>query len=81
MPCKELFLEQSESYREAIIPKNAQVISLEAGVTTGWQDITGANGLNVGIDTFGASAPAGKLMQKYGLTVEQVVEKVKGWVS
>ncbi|MXO64663.1 transketolase [Altericroceibacterium endophyticum] len=80
MPCAELFDEQDEDYRSDILP-NAQPdeilrVSIEAGTTFGWERYTMMNGLNIGINSFGASAPAGDLFEKFGFTVEAIVPQI-----
>ncbi len=82
MPSMELFLKQERAYRDLVIPPACgKVASVEAGITLGWQAITGTHGLNFGVDDFGASAPAGKIMEKFGLTVESISEKVAHWLK
>ena len=76
MPCMEAFLEQSKEYQESIIPSLAKVVTLEMGSTLVWGKFTGKDGLSIGIDTFGESAPASKLLERYGFTVTQIVEKL-----
>ncbi|MEO1645080.1 MAG: hypothetical protein AAFR67_07820, partial [Chloroflexota bacterium] len=51
-------------------------VSIEAGVTLGWQKYTGSYGANIGVDTFGASAPYEKIYEEYGLTAKAIVEAV-----
>jgi transketolase len=77
MPCWEIFEEQDQSYRDEILPPAVRArISIEAGVTNGWQRWTGDAGECVGIDgRFGHSAPAATVYQKLGLTPEHVVER------
>jgi transketolase len=77
MPCAELFLEQSPAYRDDLLPADALKVSIEAGVTLGWERFTGADGINIGIDSFGASAPADQLYRHFGLTAESIVPKIK----
>ncbi|RMG43974.1 MAG: transketolase [Candidatus Dadabacteria bacterium] len=79
MPCRELFLEQDEKYRQLLIPPDAKVVSIEAGVTTGWDSITGKNGLNIGLNHFGASAPGRVLAEKFGFTPQAVAEKISSY--
>jgi transketolase len=79
MPSVELFLEQPSSYRDAVLPPALPVVTLEAGTTTGWYRFTGADGLTIGLDRFGASAPFGVLEQKFGFTPEAVAEHVRRW--
>ena len=74
MPCCELFDEQSEQYRESVLPKSVRArVAVEAGCKTTWFKYVGLDGQVVGIDTFGASGPADALMAKFGFTVENVV--------
>jgi transketolase len=72
MPCVERYLAQDSSYRSAVVPPNAKKVSLEAGITTGWERIVGGNGIMIGLDHFGASAPAEVLAEKFGFTVAAV---------
>ena len=80
MPCVEAFLRQDKAYRDSIIPPTAKKVSVEAGVTWGWERIVGADGLMIGIDHYGASAPGELLADKFGFTAEKVTEKIKGWM-
>jgi len=74
MPCVELFDEQDEAYRESVLPKATRArVSVEAGITFGWERYIGGAGVAVGVDRFGASAPATDLFEFFGLTVERVV--------
>jgi transketolase len=73
-PCWELFEEQPESYRNEVLPPEVTArVSVEAGVTLGWCRWVGDRGVSVGIDHFGASAPAAENAKHMGLTVENVV--------
>ncbi|MEM6827294.1 MAG: transketolase C-terminal domain-containing protein, partial [Pseudomonadota bacterium] len=76
MVCTELFDEQDEAYRDDLLPQDALIVSLEAASTFGWQRYTGANGLNIGIDRFGGSAPAKDLFAHFGFTVEAVTAQI-----
>jgi transketolase len=76
MPCTELFDAQDTAYKAGLLPRDALICSVEAGVTLGWQRYTGLDGLNFGIDRFGASAPAEKLYDYFGLTVEKIVPAI-----
>ena len=80
MVCTQLFDEQDEAYRADILPDVApeQVlrVSIEAGTTFGWDRYTMTHGLRIGIDGFGASAPAGDLFEKFGLTVDAIVPQI-----
>jgi len=70
MPCWELFREQPASYQEQLLPKGTPKMSVEAAVTMGWQEWADAM---VGINVFGASAPGGTCMDKFGFNVPNVV--------
>ncbi|NSX55205.1 transketolase [Parasulfitobacter algicola] len=84
MPCFELFAEQPDSYRKKVLPGGPVRVGIEAAVRQGWdQWLLGERGREakaafVGMDSFGASAPAGELYQKFGITAEAVVKKAKG---
>jgi len=78
LPCWELFDDQDEAYKESVLPARVtQRVSIEAGVTLGWQKYVGLGGIAIGIDRFGASAPYQRIYQEYGLTPEHVIEAVK----
>ncbi len=79
-PCWELFDEQDASYRTGILPTDALKVSIEAGVTLGWQKYVG-DGLTIGIDSFGASAPIEALFDHFGLTVEKIVPQILARVA
>jgi transketolase len=76
MPCTELFEQQSAAYRADLLPRDTLTISIEAGVTLGWERYTGRDGLNFGINGFGASAPAEILYDHFGLTAEKIVPQI-----
>jgi len=77
MPSMSRFQAQDADYRAALLPKDVLKVSIEAGVTLGWERFVGEDGLTIGIDTFGASAPAEVLFKHYGFSVEAVVPKIK----
>ena len=78
MPCMELFEEQSAEYREAVLPKAVRKrVAIEALSDFGWGKYVGLDGAYVCMKSFGASAPAAKLFEKFGFTVENVVNTVK----
>ncbi|NRA66424.1 MAG: transketolase [Pseudobacteriovorax sp.] len=82
MPCWELFDEQDDGYKASILPANiTKRVSIEAGVTLGWQRFTGDRGLNIGLDHYGASAPAGDLAKEYGFTAPQVTTRIEDWLK
>lgn len=76
MPCMELFDGQTAAYKADILPRDALIVSIEAGVTMGWERYTGLDGINIGIDRFGASAPADALYDYFGLTVDKIVPRI-----
>lgn len=78
MPSWELFAKQDASYKEKVFPaKLRKRISVEAGSTLGWSKYVTEDGVAMGIDTFGESAPAETLFKHFGLTVEEIVKKAK----
>jgi len=82
MPSMELFLKQPQSAQEKILPSSCKKIaSIEAGITLGWAQITGRDGLRFGVDSFGESAPAAKIFEKFGLTSSAIAQKLKTWIS
>jgi transketolase len=77
-PSWEIFEEQNEDYKEKVLPTNCKArLSVEAGVKQGWEKYIGEKGKSISIETFGASAPYEVLFEKYGLTVENIIEKAK----
>merc|ERR1711948_200970 len=74
MPSCELFRQQPDSYKDALLPKGVPTMSVEAAVTTGWGEFADAF---VGINVFGASAPGGTCMDKFGFTVSNVVTRAE----
>jgi transketolase len=77
-PCLEWFNEQSLSYRENVLPKSAKVrASVEAGISQGWRDYVGDNGVIISIDHFGASAGAAKLFTEFGFTADRIVADIE----
>jgi transketolase len=78
MPCTELFDAQSPEYKESVLPAEVtKRVSIEAGSTLGWERYVGAGGKAIGVDTWGASAPAGILYKEYGLTADAMVDAAK----
>ena len=77
-PCLEWFDAQSEAYRNSVLPPAVKArVSIEAGLTAGWHQYVGDNGIAVGIDHFGASADYKTLFSKFGITAEAVVAAAK----
>jgi transketolase len=85
MPCLSLFDAQDEAYREDILPdlppEQLLRVSIEAGTTFGWERYTMARGLRIGLDRFGASAPAGDLFKRFGFTAEAIVPQILSALS
>jgi transketolase len=78
MPCWEVFRAQPEAYRQEVLPAAARArVSIEAGVTFGWERWVGEGGASIGLDHFGASAPAETLFEQFGFTVANVVATAK----
>ena len=81
VPCLELFDEQGPEYMARLFPEGVPVATIEAGRTGPWRVLAGRDGLTIGIDRFGASAPAGILAEWYGLTADQVTRKIREWLG
>ena len=77
MPSVEVFEQQSVAYKESVLPKYVPTFAVEAGVTFGWTKYTGRADRVLGIDKFGASAPGGVVMERYGMTAAAVAAMVK----
>ena len=77
MPCQELFDKQSNSYQQKIINETKNIISIEAASTDCWKKYVGKDGLSVGIDTFGKSAPYKEIYKHFGLTSANIANKSK----
>jgi transketolase len=76
LPSWELFTEQSESYRNEVIPEDVPTLAVEAGVSLGWRPYFGKSIEVIGVDRFGASAPGKTVMDKLGFNVDNVVAHV-----
>ncbi len=78
MPAWELFDKQSRDYQDAILHKDISLhVAIELGSPQGWAQYIGRDGLMIGINTFGASAPGAKIAEEYGFTVDTIVSKIK----
>jgi transketolase len=78
MPSWELFDAQPQTYRDEILPPGSALrVAVEAGIGLGWERYTGTSGIQVCMEGFGASAPGGELMEKFGFTAEQIVSRIK----
>jgi transketolase len=74
MPCTSLFDAQSDEYKQQVLPANvSRRVAIEAGVSDGWWRFVGQHGRIVGLDRFGASAPADDLFEHFGFSVDNVL--------
>jgi transketolase len=81
-PSWELFKEQSAEYKEAVLPSDVKNrVAVEAGLTFGWEKWVGDKGVVIGLDHFGASAPGNVVMEKFGFTVDHVVEEARKFLG
>ena len=82
LPCWELFEKQDKKYISSIMSSNCRKrISLEAGITNGWQKFTGIDGLNIGIDEFGASAPGKDVAKHLGFVKEKITSLIEDYLN
>jgi transketolase len=78
LPCWELFDAQDEAYRDSVLPRDVRArVSIEVGATLGWERWVGDEGAIIGLDHFGASAPAGTIFEHFGFTPERVIDVAK----
>jgi transketolase len=78
MPCTDLFDMQPQQYRDSVLPPGVPAVAIEAGVRDGWWRYVSSGGAVIGIDSFGASAPAKKLFEHFGFTRDNVIRTVQG---
>ena len=77
-PSWELFEKQTKKYQQSVLPSEVKRrVSIEAGVTTGWQKYVGSEGVTIGIDEFGKCGPGEIVMEKFGFTVDNVVKSAR----
>ncbi len=81
MPCTSVFDRQNESYKKTVLPENIKKISIEAGSTDLWYKYTGKEGLIIGINQFGASAPAETLFKELKLDLESCLIKIRSFLK
>jgi len=82
MPSMELFDMQEDSYKEKILATNIKSrVAIEAGSSFGWRRWVGSEGIVIGVDKFGSSAPYTKVLQEYGFTVDNIICQVKKLLS
>ena len=78
MPCTEWFDRQTSDYKESLLPRSITArVAVEAGATFGWYKYVGTSGVVVGIDEFGASAPARELFEQYEITPAHVAHAAR----
>ena len=78
MPSQELFLRQDREYRDSVLPKSVKHrVAIEAACEMSWEKFIGDEGKFIGMHTYGASAPADKLYEHFGITAEAVVSAVR----
>ena len=78
MPCQEIFNQQSDDYKESVLPKKIRArVAIEAASDFGWQKYIGLDGATVTMKGFGASAPANVLFKKFGFTKENIAAAMK----
>jgi transketolase len=80
LPCLEVFERQDQAWRDSVLPSTGRRVSVEAGRTELWRGWVGRDGLTIGVDRFGASAPAGVLAEQFGLTGPQIAQRVSEWL-
>jgi transketolase len=76
----QLFLAQERAVRDRVLPPGGRRVSLEAGATDYWHRFVGPDGLAIGIDRFGESAPLAQIQEFFGFTPEKVAERIRGWI-
>ncbi len=82
MPCWELFEEQPEEYREEVLPPSVRArVSIEAGITHGWERWVGDRGVSIGVDRYGASAPYQRIYEELGLTPARVAAEAEALLA
>ncbi|HHO52791.1 MAG TPA: transketolase [Deltaproteobacteria bacterium] len=81
LPCRERFARQDAAYRDQVLPAGVPRVSVEAAVTLGWRGWIGDSGVAIGVDTFGASAPAETLAEKFGFTPAQIAARAEALVK
>jgi transketolase len=81
IPCVERLHAQPAAYHHELFPDGVKVATIEAGRTDPWRALVGADGLAIGIDHYGASAPAAVNAEKFGFTADAVTGKIAAWLS
>ena len=82
MPSWELFASQDQEYQDAVLPPSVLArVSVEAGTTFGWERYVGRHGVSIGIDRFGASAPGGENLERFGFTADNIAAAARDLLS
>ena len=81
MPCVERFKAQPREYRDAVLPAGVPRVAVEAGRTDPWYQFLGENGLAIGLDHFGHSAPGEVLADKLGFTGPRIAARITEWLT
>jgi transketolase len=81
MPSTSVFDRQNTKYKQQVIPNNAKIIAIEAGVTALWYKYVGRDGMVIGLDKFGESAPAQDLFNHFGFTSDSVLAKINQFLG
>jgi len=79
--CWELFLRQDAAYRDSVLPPGVKRVSLELGRSDPWRSAVGLDGLTIGWDTFGVSAPDTDIKERLGFTPEAIAAKIESWAN
>ena len=81
VPCWEAFERQDAAYRDQVLPRGVKRVVIEIGRSDPWRGVVGPEGLVIGWDKFGASAPNKEIQKQFGFTIEAVTEKIRGWLK
>jgi transketolase len=81
IPCLQCFELQPEGYRHEVLPRDHRIAAVEAARGTEWWRLVGRDGLVIGIDRFGASAPDKALAEEYGFTPQRIAERIERWLA
>jgi transketolase len=81
MPCTACFDAQPAAYRDAVLPRDQRIVAVEAARGLEWWKYAGRDGLVIGIEKFGASAPEKALAEEYGFTPAKIAERIAGWLG
>jgi transketolase len=82
MPCLDLFEQQDQEYRDSVLPPSVRArVAVEQASTLGWHRYVGLDGVVIGMETFGASAPLKELLTKFGFTPDRVLEAARQTIA